>query len=106
MANTNLKWEKIYKDYQKSSLSRGEFIRKHQLSNYAFEKFKKMDELHQRIGTKQEKEPLFIPVKIEDVRESSVMKSKEDDSLVLSSGNIQISWLTFFYNFPSRLYLY
>ena len=90
MANTNLKWEEIYIDYQKSGLSRGEFIRKHQLSNYAFEKFKKMDKLHQKVETKPKKEPLFVPVKIETARVESNKPSKEDDSIVLSSGNIQI----------------
>ncbi len=90
MANTNPEWGKIYSDYKKSGLSRGDFIRKHQLSNYAFEKFKKMDVLYNKKETKQKKEPLFVPVKIEGAKEESIMTSKEESSLVLSSGNIQI----------------
>ena len=43
MAHKKQDWENIYKDYMKSGLERGEYIKKHQLSTYAFEKFKKLD---------------------------------------------------------------
>ena len=49
-----------------------------------------MDELYQNIETKSKNEPFFVPVKIETARAESNRASKEDDSLVLSSGNIQI----------------
>ena len=90
MAKTNSEWDKIYTDYKESGLSKGDFIRKYQLSNYAFEKFKRLDTQSNKKETKPKKEPLFVPVKIEEAGEESIRASKEDDSLVLSSGNIQI----------------
>lgn len=90
MANEKQEWDKIYKDYKKSGLSRSEFIRKQQLSNYAFEKFKKLDTQDNKKETNTKKEPLFIPVQVEGVKQESIITSKEEASLVLSSGNIQI----------------
>ncbi|MGL5271972.1 MAG: hypothetical protein ACRC8J_00615 [Phocaeicola sp.] len=90
MANTNPEWEKIYKEYLQSGLSRGDFIRKHHLSNYAFDKFKKLDALHNKKDTETANETLFVPVQVELEKEVPVLSAEEVSSLVLSSGNIQI----------------
>ena len=90
MAKTNPDWEKIYADFKSSGLSKGNFIRKYQLSSYAFEKFKRMDAISSKKELKSKEEAIFAPVKIAKQIEESTTISKEDDSIVLYSGNIQI----------------
>lgn len=90
MANVKREWENIYKDYVKSGLTRGEFIKKHQLSTYAFEKFKKLDDLHNKIDRKSKNEAIFVPAQVVVEKEDSDIVARETNSLVLSSGKIQI----------------
>lgn len=49
-----------------------------------------MDAQHNKKETRPKKEPIFLPVQVEGVKEESIMEAKEVTSLVLSSGNIQI----------------
>lgn len=89
MAQRKPEWEKIYKDYVKSGLTTGEYIRKHQISTYAFEKFKKLDTMNSTKDTKVKTDPLFVPVQLETRKIEPVMKAAED-SLELFWENIKI----------------
>ncbi len=89
MAHRKPEWEKIYKDYVKSGLERGEYIRKYQLSTYAFEKFKKLDEMNNTKDIKVKTDPLFVPVQLETKKIESVMRA-EESVLELFCENIKI----------------
>lgn len=89
MAHKKQDWENIYKDYMKSGLERGEYIKKHQLSTYAFEKFKKLDAEKNTKDVKTKKEAIFVPIQLENAKEEPTMVS-EKGFLELSSGTIKI----------------
>ena len=89
MAHKKKDWENIYKDYVKSGLERGEYIKKYQLSTYAFEKFKKLDAAKNTKDVKTKKDAIFVPVQLKTEKEEPTMVS-EKGFLELSSGTIKI----------------
>ncbi len=89
MAQRKPEWEKIYEDYVKSGLTTGDYIRKHQLSTYAFEKFKKLDAMNNTKDTKATTDPLFVPVQLKSKNLDPVINVAET-SLELFCENIKI----------------